>query len=502
MVEENSVPIPYKALANAMSENYESVYVIDPLTGSYNVYFASSSYQDLDLAASGPDFFAALEHAVERVIAPDDQASVMRMLSKEALLAGVQEGGVHTLVYRIQQDGRPVYHQIRAVLDEADGRQHVLIGVRNVDESMRQTRRREEELDAERQKSASYRGALLATAAAYTYANLTADLVIEHAPNRQGRMEPLLQVIPSPEEEPSYSAFQTWVCENIICENEDDYRRTSSRENLLACFERGAGRESVSFSVAAADEDPVPCRAVFHLYRERASGDVCSLCVIYDLTAQQRVEQELDELRTALDMSRIHTSSSQMQPHFLYNALGSIQEIMLDDPTTAAGLLEDFTVHLRGLIKAMDGDEPIPFDRELDAIRAYVRIEAMRLGERLEMRYELDGTDFSVVPLSIQPLVENAIRHGIHKRGRQGGTVTLRTWPEASAWVVQVEDTGVGFDAGAYEHAVVHGDTESTGIKNTRFRLEKIMGAHVDVRTAPQTGTVVTVRIPREGGAL
>lgn len=188
-----------------------------------------------------------------------------------------------------------------------------------------------------------------------------------------------------------------------------------------------------------------------------------------------------------------------MRPHFIYNALGSIQEIMLDDPGRAAVLLEDFTMHLRGCIKAMDGDHLIPFSQELDNIVAYANIEKMRLGDRLDMRYELDKTQFDVLSLSIQPLVENAIRHGVYRRGPQGGSVTLRTWSEDKAWVVQVEDTGVGFDMAAYEESVSRGEADSTGLRNIRFRLEHIMGASLDAESVPDRGTTMTVRIPKGG---
>ena len=116
-----------------------------------------------------------------------------------------------------------------------------------------------------------------------------------------------------------------WVAENLICENREKFLSTSSRNNLLACFEKGDGRTSVLFSAMTAEQEAISCRAVFYLYREKTTGDVHVLCVIYDLTEQQQQEKKLEELKTALELSHIYNSTSQMRPHFIYNALGSIQ---------------------------------------------------------------------------------------------------------------------------------------------------------------------------------
>lgn len=225
-----------------------------------------------------------------------------------------------------------------------------------------------------------------------------------------------------------------------------------------------------------------------------------SFCVIYDLTEQQKKEREMKELEQKLQLSRIKNFTSQMQPHFLYNALGSIQEIILEDATYAAKLLGDFTVYLRGCIRSMADDETISFAQELDNIRAYVSIEKMRFGEKLKVEYDLQITDFQVLPLSIQPLVENAIRHGIYQRGNQGGTVWIRTREQDSNKVILVEDDGVGFDYEEYQDKVKQYGSESTGLKNLIFRLESVLCATVEIVSAEGKGTSVTVTIPGRKG--
>jgi len=491
--------LSYEEIAHALFENYESIYNVDLETGEYKVYFESEPYSRLALARSGDDFFSALRNTVDRVVDPEDRAFVLRALSREGLSAGIRAAKYHSIVYRIIRDGKQVYHQLRATLQESGGREYALMGVRDVDSVIRRNEAREEALVSERQKAANYLDAILATAVAYTDANLTADRVLDQSTDASGMPGSRLGAVPSPEQMPKYSSFQNWVAESLICENREKYLNVSSREHLLECFKQGIGRASVPFSIRAADGVPVPCRAVFYLYQEEATDDVHALCVVYDLTEEQRREKELEELRAQLELSRIRSSTSQMKPHFLYNALGSIQEIVLDDPERAADLLEDFTVFLRGCVKAMDGDGPIPFAQEVVNIKAYASIEKMRLGERLEVVYELGETDFEVLPLSIQPLVENAIRHGIHPLGKRGGIVALRSSANDREWIVQVVDTGRGFDVAKYNREQASGVVESTGLRNIRFRLEKILGATMEVASIEGSGTSVTVRIPKEG---
>ena len=486
-----------EAIVGALSENYESIYSVDLTTGEYDVYYESDSYRRLELSHSGSDFFATLDEEVEKVIDPEDKPYVLKMLSKETLTAGVSEGKYHELVYRVIRNGRQVYHQLRATLRRIDGRDYALMGVRDVDAVVRLNAARENALASERQKSGNYLDAILATAAAYIDANLTGDCVLSQSTGPTGKPGSRLAEVPSVEEMPCYGAFQSWVADNLISRNREKYLQVSSRKHLLECFERGTRRASVPFSIRTLDDGAVPCRAIFYLYREKATKDVHSLCVIYDLTDEQRREKELEDLKFQLDLSRIRNSTSQMKPHFLYNALGSIQEVVLEDPVRAAGLLEDFTVYLRSCVKAMDGDDPIPFMQEIENIKAYTSIEKMRLGDRLAIVYELAETDFKVLPLSIQPLVENAIRHGIYPLGKMGGTVVIRSFAIDDEWIVQVIDTGRGFNSEEHGRKLAEWGEDSTGLRNIRFRLEKILGATMEVASAEGCGTCVTVRIPR-----
>ena len=240
--------------------------------------------------------------------------------------------------------------------------------------------------------------------------------------------------------------------------------------------------------------------------KRKSSGIMYGYSVVSDLQkykeVQAELEAELAETKANLEKLKIKNFTSQMQPHFLYNALASIREIVLDDPEYASELLCDFTIHLRACLRSITSDVLIPFSQELENIEAYVRIEKMRFGDRLTIRYECEEQDFSIIPLSIQPLVENAIRHGIYERGKGGGMVIVRTVRRENNIEIVVEDNGIGFDYDTIMQEIKDGKRDSTGMFNLIFRFEKILNATVQVESRLHIGTRITVLIPIKEEAL
>ncbi len=490
--------VTYKMIAEALFDNYESIYDIDLATKEYRTYYQSEFYQDLKLAKKGKDFFADLEDGIQRIIAEEDQDYVLRMLTPERLIAGLDKEKYYRLVYKIKSGNQKVYHQLRAAYQQTENGLHILMGIRNIDDLIREQMAHQDTVDAMKQKEHNHLEAVLGSAAAYMGANLSQNIVLEQAAGHRDEKGRQIIDLPSVQEIPVYDDMQKWIAEHLVAENQNGYEKISSREYLTNCFSNGDKRASVSFSVFTQGGDVQPCRAVFHLYKERATGDLHVFCVIYDLTEQQQKEKELKRVERELQMSRLRNFNSQMQPHFLYNALGSIQEVILMDPQYASDLLGDFTVHLRSCVRAMANDKPISFAEELNNIKAYINIEKMRLGEKLDVQYDVETTDFNVLPLTIQPLVENAVRHGVHKRGLAGGCVKLRTAEDDTSRIVQVEDNGVGFDVDRTLKMAHEGKMDAAGILNVRFRLEKVMGGSLEIQSEIGKGTVVTVRLPKE----
>lgn len=225
--------------------------------------------------------------------------------------------------------------------------------------------------------------------------------------------------------------------------------------------------------------------------------------VVTDISKYQELHEndkiKLEELEIKLNEARLKVSTGQMQPHFLYNALASIREIVLDDPEYASDLIFDFTTHLRACIKSMSSEAQILFSQEIENIKAYVNIEKMRFGDKLQVKYNIEESDFYIIPLSVQPLVENAIRHGIYERGDVGGTVEISSYREGHRVIIQVEDNGVGFDVESTKQEVYSQKRDSAGLQNLIFRFEKIMGATVGVESKLGVGTRITVSIPIRG---
>lgn len=216
-----------------------------------------------------------------------------------------------------------------------------------------------------------------------------------------------------------------------------------------------------------------------------------------DLRLQQ--QHQLTEMKAALAMS-------QMRPHFLFNSLGVIRDLCRHDPEQARTALDDFSRYLRCNLDTMGKTGTIPFAQELRHVQAYLNLEKLRFGERLSIAYDLRCKDFSLPPLTLQPLVENAVKHGVFPQ-EGGGTVTLRSWREGGAVFVQVEDDGAGFDTSADPNSALlddlaggfdgAGDAQRrhVGIENVRNRLELYGGCSLSIESQPGAGTVATIRL-------
>ncbi len=278
------------------------------------------------------------------------------------------------------------------------------------------------------------------------------------------------------------------------------------REKYLEFIEEAAtnpGVRKCEYRLRHKNGEVIPILETMETMRND-SGCMYGYSVVVDVTEyekrQKLVLQELHQLEEGLQTLRIQNSASQMQPHFLYNALSSIREIVLLDSQYASDLIYDFTTFLRACIHSMDDGTLISIHQEMDNVRAYVNIEKMRMGGRLEVTYDLKSEDFKIAPLSIQPIVENAIRHGVYRKGKQGGTVRISTKTFKKWHVVTVTDNGVGFDYQKLRDDVETGVRDSIGLDNVIFRLKKQLNGEVIIRSRIGAGTVITIRIPKENG--
>ena len=206
------------------------------------------------------------------------------------------------------------------------------------------------------------------------------------------------------------------------------------------------------------------------------------------------VREHEDDLKA---QQRIQIMLSQIQPHFLYNTLSAIQYLCDHDPKAAGTVTENFSRYLQGNMSALKDDGEIPFKQELEHTQIYLEIEQVRYEDALRVEYDITCTDFSLPTLTLQPIVENAVRHGA--RGKKGvGTVTIATREYPDRYEITVADDGPGFDP---EAPVLADDgREHIGIANVRERLKQISGGALRIRSEKGKGTVVTIELPKKQG--
>ena len=148
--------------------------------------------------------------------------------------------------------------------------------------------------------------------------------------------------------------------------------------------------------------------------------------LLYDLRQQYKETLRYQQMQRELTESRVAIMVSQIQPHFLYNSLSSIAMMCTIDPETAQEATVTFADYLRGNMDSLKQKTPVPFSKELEHLKKYLYIEKLRFGKKLNIVYDIRTEDFVLPQLSIQPLAENAVKHGISKK-RGGGTLTIST---------------------------------------------------------------------------
>lgn len=198
-------------------------------------------------------------------------------------------------------------------------------------------------------------------------------------------------------------------------------------------------------------------------------------------------EKLLNEQRTAIMMS-------QMRPHFVFNTMNAISNLCDEDAGQAKQAIHDFSRYLRTNFESMEKKELVSFKDELTHAQFYLKIELLRFGDDLAVEYDIECTDFSLPPLTVQPLVENAVRHGIRKSGNPG-TVKIISEEMPDKYVVRIEDDGIGFDVNEFENEE---GAQHLGIRNVRERLKSMCGGRLYINSVPGEGTTVVIEVDKK----
>ncbi len=209
--------------------------------------------------------------------------------------------------------------------------------------------------------------------------------------------------------------------------------------------------------------------------------------LFFFLNVQKNIE--LAEQQKMNKEAQIKIMMSQIQPHFIYNSLSSISTLVTIDPDKAQKALDNFTEYLRHNLAALTQTNLIPFEEEFKHVQTYVSLEKVRFNTRISVIYDIKVRDFLVPPLSIQPLVENAIKHGILKR-MEGGTVIIKTYESDDAYVVEVNDDGVGFDM----DAINFNENKHFGLNNIKHRIKNMCNGDIIFTSEIDKGTHVVIK--------
>jgi sensor histidine kinase YesM len=220
--------------------------------------------------------------------------------------------------------------------------------------------------------------------------------------------------------------------------------------------------------------------------------------IVYSVQTHERLRIEearatrAENLRTRAELAALR---SQLNPHFLFNTLHSLMALVRHDPPAAEDALEKLSLLLRHTLVVKQDAEDCPLSEELDFIRNYLALEKIRLGDRLRLEEAIkpEALGCSLPPLTLQPLVENAVKHAIAARA-QGGVLTIRAERANGLLVLEVSDDGPGAEEDHLEQSV------GTGLKIARQRLMTRFGdrARFEVITQPQNGFAVRMEIPAD----
>jgi len=203
--------------------------------------------------------------------------------------------------------------------------------------------------------------------------------------------------------------------------------------------------------------------------------------------------EEKVQTERKLAESRISIMLSQIQPHFLYNALAVISRLCDKDPAEAKKATINFSNYLRANMNLLERSEPIPFENELNHTIGFLNLEKAMYGEALNVIYDIQEKHFNLPALTMQPIVENAVKHGIGKK-EGGGTVTISTKKAESNYLVIITDDGAGFEQGK----IADDGQQHIGINNVRLRLSAQCGGSLEIESKPDAGTTATIIIPKE----
>ncbi len=230
-------------------------------------------------------------------------------------------------------------------------------------------------------------------------------------------------------------------------------------------------------------------------------GVTAALIIVYVLLQSEygraAVEQERELMENQTDMML-----SQIQPHFLFNALNTIEFLCSTDSPDAAAAVEHFEDYMKMNVYSLTSENKVSLQQELKYLDNYLYIEHFRF-PHIQVNFQLEATDFQLPPLTLQPLVENSIKHGLRQK-KQDACILVKTEESKSHYILTVTDNGCGFDTKLLNQ-LNNGSEENSnprrshiGLTNIEKRLNLVSGGTLDIQSTPGYGTSAVIRIPKD----
>lgn len=219
--------------------------------------------------------------------------------------------------------------------------------------------------------------------------------------------------------------------------------------------------------------------------------------IIYLKEIVKNRNEEVEHAEKNLDFKNeeMRVMLSQIKPHFIYNTLNTIQYLCRTDGELAADTISDFSDYLRTNLNFDSNRQIVPFSEELEHVNKYLKIEKLRFRHRLMVKYDVQEDDFCVPTLSLQPIIENAVKHGISKR-LNGGTITISTFKDEDNYVIQIKDNGVGFTENERIEKEKNPKRKSLGLRNIENRIENLLDGKLKIVSQKERGTTATILLP------
>lgn len=199
----------------------------------------------------------------------------------------------------------------------------------------------------------------------------------------------------------------------------------------------------------------------------------------------------LDAQREKVHSLQIRSTTERMKPHYIYNVLTSIYYLCETDPALAQQAVGTFSDYMRSVLQNLDAGGLIPFEQELNTIRSYLSLEQLRFADRFRAEFHIHADQFMIPPFSVQPLVENAVKHGVGQSERPG-EIFVESFETPTHYLILVSDNCGGFDVEKFRQT-----KSNFGLRYIQQMLDMTVNGKMMIESEVGAGTTVTIQIPK-----